>query len=100
MKTALPEIEALLSNAIAQLSLPKSSAEKAKRGLEVARKKLQELAEDESGRDPLLEAKRKLILIYLGMAEKQFTDTDAEIFAILSKERALQEEMERARKNN
>ena len=100
MKTALLEVEAMLSNAIAQLSLPKPSAEKAKRGLEVARKKLQELAEDESGRDPLLEAKRKLILIYLGMAEKQFTDTDAEIFSILSKERALQDEIERARKNN
>jgi len=100
MKTALPEIEALLSNAIAQLSSPKPSAEQAKRGLEVAKKKLQELAEEESARDPLLEAKRKLVLVYLGMAEKQFTDTDAEIFSILSKERALQDEMERARKNN
>ena len=100
MKAALLEIEAILSNAIAQLSLPKPSAEKAKRGLEVGRKKLLELTQDESGRDPLLEAKRKLVLIYLGMAEKQFTDTDAEIFSILSKERALQAEMERARKNN
>jgi len=34
------------------------------------------------------------------MAEKQFTDTDAEIFSILSKERALQDEIARARKNN
>jgi len=97
---ALLEIDAILSNAIAQLSLPKPGAEKAKRGLEVGRKKLLELTQDESGRDPLLEAKRKLVLIYLGMAEKQFTDTDAEIFSILSEERALQDELERARKNN
>ena len=100
MKTALLEIEAILSNAIAQLSLPKPSAEKAKRGLEVGRKKLLELTQDESGRDPLLEAKRKLALVYLGMAENQFTDADTEVFAILSKERALQAELERARKNN
>jgi hypothetical protein len=100
MKAPLLEIEAIVSNAIAQLSLPKPSAEKAKRGLEIAWKKLQELVEEESGRDPLLEAKRKLVLIYLRMAEKQFTDADAEIFSILSKEHALQDELERARKNN
>ena len=100
MKSALLEIEAILSNAIAQLSMPKPNAEKTKRGVEVARKKLLELAENQSGRDPLLEAKRKLVLVYLGMAEKQFTDADTEIFAILSKERALQDELERARKNN
>lgn len=100
MNTALLEIEAILSNAIAQLSLPKPSAEKAKRGLEVARKKLQALTEKESGCDPLFETKRKLVSIYLGMAEKQFTDPDVEIFSILSKERALQDEIERARKNN
>jgi hypothetical protein len=100
MKTALLEIEAILSNAIAQLSTPNPNAEKAKRGVEVARKKLMDLAEDQSGRDPLLEAKRKLVLVYLGMAENQFTDADTEIFSILSKERALQDELERARKNN
>ncbi|MGD0260747.1 MAG: hypothetical protein ABSD29_13105 [Verrucomicrobiota bacterium] len=100
MKTALLEIEATLSNAIAQLSMPNPNAETAKRGVEVARKKLLELAENQSGCDPLLEAKRKLVLVYLGMAENQFTDADAEIFAILSKERSLQDELERARKNN
>jgi len=100
MKTALLEIEAALSNAIAQLSMPNPNTETAKRGVEVARKKLLELAENQSGRDPLLEAKRKLVLVYLGMAEDQFTGADAEIFSILSKERALQDELERARKNN
>jgi predicted site-specific integrase-resolvase len=100
MKTALLEIEATLSNAIAQLSMPNPNAETAKRGVEVARKKLLELAENQSGRDPLLEAKRKLVLVYLRMAEKQFSDADTEIFSILSKERALQDELERARKNN
>jgi len=100
MKTALLEIEAILSNAIAQLAMPKPSAEKAKRGVEAARKKLLDLAEKQSGGDPLLEAKRKLVLVYLGMAENQFTDADAEIFSVLSKERALQDELERARKNN
>jgi hypothetical protein len=34
------------------------------------------------------------------MAEDQITDADTEIFSILSKERALQDELERARKNN
>jgi hypothetical protein len=34
------------------------------------------------------------------MAEDQFTTADTEIFSILAKERALQDEMERARKNN
>ena len=100
MKTPLLEIEAILSNAIAQLSTPQPNAESAKRGVEIARKRLLELAESESGRDPLPEAKRQLALIYLGMAEKQFTDADAEIFSILSKERALRDEIERARKNN
>ena len=100
MKTALLEIEATLSNAIAQLSMPNPNAETAKRGVEVARKKLLELAENQSDRDPLLEAKRKLVLVYLGMAENRFTGADAEIFSILSKERALQDELERARKNN
>ncbi len=100
MKTALLEIEATLSNAIAQLSMPNPNAETAKRGVEVARKKLLDLAENQSGRDPLPEAKRKLVLVCLGMAENQFTDADTEIFSILSKERALQDELERARKNN
>jgi hypothetical protein len=41
-----------------------------------------------------------LLLVYLGMAEHQFTAADTEIFSILATERALQGEMERARKNN
>jgi hypothetical protein len=89
-----------LSNATAELSMPKPNTEKAKLGIEVARKKLLDLAESQCGLDPLLEAKRKLVLIYLGMAEHQFNDADTEIFSILAKERALQGEMERARKNN
>ena len=100
MKTTLLEIEAVLSNATAELSMQKPSVEKAKLGIEVAREKLLDLAEKQSGRDPLLEAKRKLVLVYLGMAEHQFTDGDTEIFSILAKERALQDEIERARKNN
>lgn len=43
-----------------------------------------------SGRDPLLEAKHKLALVYLGMAKDQFSAADSEIFSILAKERALQ----------
>ena len=100
MKTALLEIEAVLSNATAELSMPNPDAEKARLGIEVAREKLLNLAENQRGRDPLLEAKRKLVLIYLGMTEHQFTDSDTEIFSILAKERALQAEIERARKNN
>ena len=100
MKTALLEIEAVLSDAAAELSMPEPNAEKAKRGIEVARKKLLDLDESQSGRDQLLKAKRKLALVYLGMAEDQFTDADSEIFSILAKERALQDELERARKNN
>jgi len=73
---------------------------KGKRGIEVARKKLLDLAESQSGRDPLLEAKRKLALVYLGMAKDKFSDTDTDIFSMLAKERALQDELERARKNN
>jgi hypothetical protein len=34
------------------------------------------------------------------MAEHQFSDADTDIFSILAKERALQDEIERARKNN
>jgi hypothetical protein len=100
MKTTLLEIEAVLSNATAELSMPKPNVEKAKLGIEVAREKLLDLAEKQYGRDSLLEAKRKLVLVYLGMAEHQFTDADTEIFSILAKERALQAEIERARKNN
>jgi hypothetical protein len=100
MKTALLEIEAILSNTMAELSMPNPNSEKTRRCIEVARKMLLDLAENRSARDPLLEAKRKLVLIYLGMSEKQFTDADAEMFSILSKERELQDELERARKNN
>lgn len=100
MKNALLEIEAVLSNATAELSMPKPNAEKAKQGIEVARKKILDLAESQSGCDPLLEAKRKLALVYLGMAKNQFSDADTEIFPILAKERMLQDELERARKNN
>ena len=100
MKTALLEIEATLSNAIAQMSAANPSAEKAIRGIEVARKKLLDLAESQSDRDSLLEAKRRLVLVYLGMADSQFSDADAELFSILSKEHALRAEVEQARKNN
>jgi hypothetical protein len=100
MNTALLEIEAILSNVTAQLSMPIPDAAKAKRGIEVARKKLLDLTQNQSDRDPLLEAKRKLVLVYLGMGQNQFTDADTEIFSILSKERALRDELERARKNN
>jgi hypothetical protein len=100
MKIALLEIEAVLSNATAELSMPNLNAENAKRGIEVARKMLLDLAESQLSHDPLLEAKRKLALIYLGMADDQFTGTDTEVFSILAKEQALQEELERARKNN
>jgi len=100
MKTALLEIEAVLSNATAELSMQKPNTEKARLGIEVAREKLLDLAEIQCGLDPLLEAKRKLVLVYLGMAEHQFSDADTEIFSVLSKERALLDEIERARKNN
>lgn len=100
MKTALLEIEALLTNAIAELSLPNRSGEKAKRGIEVAHKKLLELTEKLSGRDPLLEARHNLALVYLGMAESRFTEADVQIFSILSKERELEADLERARKHN
>jgi len=69
MKATLLEIEAVLSNATAELSMPKPNMEKAKLGIEVAREKLLDLAEKQSGRDPLLEAKRKLVLVDLGMAD-------------------------------
>ena len=100
MKATLLEIEAVLSNATAELSMPKPNTEKARLGIEVARGQLLDLAENQCGRDPLLEAKRKLVLVYLGMAEHQFSDADTNIFSILAKERALQDEIERARKNN
>jgi hypothetical protein len=100
MKTTLIEIEAVLSNATAELSMPNPNVEKARRGIEVARKKVVDLVDGQSGRDLLLEAKRKLVLVYLGMAEDQFTAADTEIFSTLAKERALQVEMERARKTN
>jgi hypothetical protein len=100
MKTILLEIEAFLSNATAELSMPKPNVEKARLGIEVAREKLLDLAESRCDIDPLLQAKRRLVLVYLGMAEHQFTNSDTEMFSILAKERALQAEIERARKNN
>jgi len=100
MKNPLLEIEAILSNATAELSLPKPKCEKAKKGIDVARNMLVDLADKEAGHDRLIEAKRKLVLVYLGMRDSKFSDADAEIFSILSKERALMDEIERARKNN
>ena len=50
--------------------------------------------------DALQDAKRKLALIYTGMATDKFSDADTEIFSLLSKERALKDEIERAQKNN
>lgn len=61
---------------------------------------LLELAEKETGRRRLAEAKHKLVLVYLGMRDNEFTDTDAEIFSLLGKDRTLKDEIERARKNN
>ena len=83
-----------------EIGLRKPNTEKARLGIEVARGKRLDLVENQCGRDPLLEAKRKLVLVYLGMAEHQFTDADTNIFSILTKERALQDEIERPRKNN
>ena len=100
MKTALLEIEALLSNATAELSLQKPNSEKAKKGIEVARKKLLELVDKEERKNRLIEAKRKLALVYLGMKQEEFTEADSEIFSILARERKLQAELDRARKNN
>jgi hypothetical protein len=100
MKTALLEIDAVLSNATAELSMPNPNSEKAKRGIEVARQMILDLAESQSGRDPLHDAKHKLALVYIGMATDKFSDTDTEIFSLLSKERALKDEIERAQKNN
>lgn len=100
MKSPLLEIEAILSNATAELSLPKPKCEKAKQEIELARNMLLDLADKEAGRDRLTEAKRKLALVYLGMRDSEFSDADAQMFSILSKERALKDEIERARKNN
>lgn len=50
--------------------------------------------------DPLHDAKCKLALVYIEMATDKFSDADAEIFALLSKERTLKDEIERAQKNN
>ena len=100
MKNALLEIEAILSNVVAEMSMPIPNPEKAKRGIEVARKMLSDAAAADSGRDPLLDAKRKLALVYLRMSDDKFTDADAKMFSILAKERELQAEIDRARKNN
>jgi hypothetical protein len=100
MKNPLLEIEAILSNATAELSLPKPKCEKVKKGIDVARNMLLDIAGNEAGCDRLAEAKRKLFLAYLGTRDSEFSDADAEIFSILSKERALKDEAERARKNN
>jgi hypothetical protein len=99
MKEALLDIEAILSNATAELSLPQPNCDKARKGIDVARKRLLDLTGDLLEGN-LLDAKRKLVLIYLGMTEKQFSKPDVEIFSILAKERELQAELERARKNN
>jgi hypothetical protein len=100
MKTALLEIEAVLSSATAELSMPNPNAEKAKRGIEVARQMILDLVESQSGRDPLHDAKRELALVYIGMTTDKFSDADTEIFSLLSKEHALKDEIERAQKNN
>lgn len=99
MKNALLDIDAILSNATAELSMTQPDCSKARKGIEVARKKLLDLVEGLSESN-LLEAKRKLVLIYLGMPENHFSPLDVEIFSILAKERELQSEVERARKNN
>jgi uncharacterized protein YbcV (DUF1398 family) len=50
--------------------------------------------------DSLHDAKRKLALVYIGMATDKFSNADTEIFSLLSKEHALKDEIERAQKNN
>jgi hypothetical protein len=100
MKNVLLEVEAILSNATAELSMPTPNCKKAGKGIDVARNMLLDLAEKESKGVRLIEAKRKLLHIYLGMRENEFSDGDVEIFSILSKENALQHEVEKARKNN
>jgi hypothetical protein len=100
MKNPLLEIEAILSNATAELSMSKPKCEKAKKGIDVARNMLLDLANKEAGQNRLTRAKRKLLNIYLGMRESEFTDSDMEIFSMLVKEFALEEQVERARKNN
>jgi hypothetical protein len=52
------------------MAMPSPNVEKARLGIEVARGKLLDLAENQCGHDPLLEAKRKLVLVYLGISLK------------------------------
>ncbi len=100
MKSPLLQVEALLSNAAAELSAPKPECEKAKVGIDLARNMLLDLAEKETSQNRLTEAKRKLVLVYLGMRDNEFSDADAEIFSILVKEDKSKDEIERARKHN
>jgi hypothetical protein len=100
LKTVLLDADAVLSNATAELSMPSPDVQKAKRAVDVARDMILKLAEDQEGKDPLSEAKRRLILVYLAMPEDQFNDQDAELFSLLSKDRRLKDEIEQARKNN
>lgn len=100
MKNPLLEIEAILSNATAELSMPKPKCEKARKRIDVARDMLLDLVDKEAGQNRLTRAKRKLLNIYLGMSDTDLTDTDVEIFSMLVKEFALEEQVERARKNN
>jgi hypothetical protein len=100
MKTVLLDVEAVLSIATAEMSMPNPNYEKARRDIEMAREMLLDLAEKSSSCGPLSEAKRKLALIYIAMPQTQFADTDVEIFSLLSKDRELQAELEQAKRNN
>jgi hypothetical protein len=100
MKNTLLDIDAILSHVTAELSMPQPKCEKAREDVDAARDMLLELAENLSEGTALFEAKRRLALVYLAVPEKQFSDSDAEIFSLLSKEHGLQAELERLRKNN
>jgi len=100
MKNTLLDIDAILSHATAELSMPQPDCAKARENVDTARDMVLELAENLFEGTALFEAKRRLALFYLAIPEKQLSDSDAEIFSILSKEPDLHAELERLRKNN
>ena len=100
MKSALLDIEAVLSNANAELSKPHPDVEKAVRAIGIAQSKLLEMVEQQEAKDPLHDAKHKLVVVYMGMPDHQMSEADVELFTLLAKDRKLQDEIERARKNN
>jgi len=71
---------------------------KGEQGIDVARN-MCKLAEVKLTRFDFC-SKAQVVLIYLGLPENEFSDSDAQIFSILSKERQFQFELEQARKKN